>query len=788
MKKLIFAFLISLQFITLKAQTLIRDQQVATFNSYASSWTSDLSDFTYKVDGQGNDYIKYFNPGANYPWNGMPYWVIPGINTAVYALGIAPSWSNEPDVLYNSVDLDFDVDSAGNKYYVFNANAYDSASANGIMFYGGIWTFSLNTNNTLRWSKEGIGVVKPDNKGNAFFIKNDSVLKINGNGAVIFKTKLFAGATIIAPDQDGGVYVKDNGLIKRVNSLGVISWTRIFVDCVNDPRGNLYLQKTADSTIKVDRYNNEVWKRKRNIIGHTFDYSGYSYTLSLNNANELVRYSTMGNVLWQYCHMGSTAIGLGIEANNQVHVFAGALNGEYNYYKSSLASFTDNISAYYIQEYSSSITPYSINVLPNDIVQQSYIYGISELCQCSPTYVPFSTECKQFNAGNVFSLWICDNTGANCIKIADMAGTSNGTFTNVGFPSIRPGNYLKITSSNPIASSSLFYYPIFEGYNPEVKLSYSPMPTLCDSVLLKVLPFDCYGNYYSYLKKNGVVIDSLYNTTTYYIKSSGNYSISLKAIGVNCPKESDTLSLTVSQPVSSALSIVGSSTVCSGQTVNLKATVNTPMFRWERNGFYIPGSDNQQNYYASQTGYYRVYAYDSLGCNKYSSSKKATVGIGTVSISTNGSTTFCNGDSVGFGADQLTGYTYQWKKNGVSIVGATNPLYYAKSAGIYRCLFSSNAGCTKTSNAYTVNVNCRVEEGNASDEYSVYPNPASDWLYIDNIAEKETRYEIYNVLGEKVMAGILTDHQLNIQQLASGIYSLRLMGNETQVLKIEIAH
>jgi hypothetical protein len=244
-------------------------------------------------------------------------------------------------------------------------------------------------------------------------------------------------------------------------------------------------------------------------------------------------------------------------------------------------------------------------------------------------------------------------------------------------------------------SSSLFYYPIIEGYNTEVKLSYSPTPTLCDSVLLKVLPFDCYGNYNSYLKKNGVVIDSLYNTSTYYVESSGNYSISLKAIGVNCPKESDTLSLTVSQPASSSVSIVGSSTVCTGQTVNLKATVNTPMFRWERNGLYIPGSDNQQNYYASQTGFYRVYAYDSLGCNKYSAAKKATVGIGVVSISTNGSTTFCNGDSVGFGVDQLTGYTYQWKKNGINIAGATAPMYYAKSAGIYRCMFTNAADVRK---------------------------------------------------------------------------------------------
>jgi hypothetical protein len=788
MRKLLFTFLIFLQFSALKAQTLIRDQQVATFNSYASSWTSDLSDFTFKVDGQGNDYIKYYNPGANYPWNGMPYWVIPDLNTAVYALGIAPWWTNEPDVLYNSVDLDFDVDSIGNKYYVFNTTPYDSASANGIMFYGGVWTFSLNTNNTLRWAKEGIGVVLPDNAGNSFYIKNDTVCKLDANGNKVLAIKVSNGVSLIAADQLGGAYIKENGQIKRINSQGVISWARNYFDCVSDPKGNLYLQVNADSALKVDRYNNEVWKRKRNVLGQTFDYSGNSYAFSNSGNGALMKYNSLGTVIWQYCHIGSTSLGLGIAANNRPHVFAGALDGEYNYYKSSLASFTDNISAYYVQEYSSTITTYSINVLPNEVVQQYYTYGVSELCQCSPTNVPFSTECKQFNTGNIFSLWICDNTGTNCIKIADMSGTSNGTFTNVGLPSIRPGNFLKITSTSPAVSSSLFYYPIIEGYNTEVKLSYSPTPTLCDSVLLKVLPFDCYGNYYSFLKKNGVVIDSLYNTSVYYVKSSGNYSISLKAIGVNCPKESDTLSITVSQPASSSVSIVGSSTVCTGQTVNLKATVNTPMFRWERNGLYIPGSDNQQNYYASQTGFYRVYAYDSLGCNKYSAAKKATVGIGVVSISTNGSTTFCNGDSVGFGVDQLTGYTYQWKKNGVNIAGATAPMYYAKSAGIYRCMFTNASGCTKTSNSYYVNVNCRVADGGNDNDLVVYPNPAEDWIYIDRLIENDLRIEMYNMLGKKIMDQQLTDDKINIRHLPNGIYTLRLSGDTIKIVRVEVIH
>jgi hypothetical protein len=788
MRKLLFTFLIFLQFSALKAQTLIRDQQVATFNSYASSWTSDLSDFTFKVDGQGNDYIKYYNPGANYPWNGMPYWVIPDLNTAVYALGIAPWWTNEPDVLYNSVDLDFDVDSIGNKYYVFNTTPYDSASANGIMFYGGVWTFSLNTNNTLRWAKEGIGIVLPDNAGNSFYIKNDTVCKLDGSGNNVFATKVSVGTSLISSDQAGGVFIKENGQIKRLNSQGVISWARNYFACVSDPKGNLYLQVTADSTIKVDRYNNDVWKRKRNIIGHTFDYNGNSYTILGSFGNTLSKYNAWGTLIWSYCHTGSTALGLGIEANNQVHVFAGALNGEYNNYVSDLASFSYNYSAYFVQEYTGGATNPKIRVLPNHLVQEYNIYGVTELCECKLTYVPFTTECKQFNAGNVFSLWLCNATGTSSLKIADMAGTSDGVFNNVGFPSPRPGDYLKITSSSPATSSGLFYYPIIS-LPTYINLYSDYTYPSCDSVMLRVSFLDeCYGSYMSYLKKDGLVIDSLSNSTTYYVKKSGNYSIATKTVGVSCPRETDTLSLAISQPASSSVSIVGSSTVCTGQTVNLKATVNTPMFRWERNGLYIPGSDNQQNYYASQTGFYRVYAYDSLGCNKYSAAKKATVGIGVVSISTNGSTTFCNGDSVGFGVDQLTGYTYQWKKNGVNIAGATAPMYYAKSAGIYRCMFTNAAGCTKTSNSYTVNVNCRVADGGNDNDLVVYPNPAEDWIYIDRLIENDLRIEMYNMLGKKIMDQQLTDDKINIRHLPNGIYTLRLSGDTIKIVRVEVIH
>ena len=52
----------------------------------------------------------------------------------------------------------------------------------------------------------------------------------------------------------------------------------------------------------------------------------------------------------------------------------------------------------------------------------------------------------------------------------------------------------------------------------------------------------------------------------------------------------------------------------------------------------------------------------------------------------------------------------------------------------------------------------------------------------------DTNYEIYNLLGEKVMAGVIIDNQIITQHLENGIYMLRLMGNNAQVFKIEVLH
>ena len=115
-------------------------------------------------------------------------------------------------------------------------------------------------------------------------------------------------------------------------------------------------------------------------------------------------------------------------------------------------------------------------------------------------------------------------------------------------------------------------------------------------------------------------------------------------------------------------------------------------------------------------------------------------------------------------------------------------MYYAKTTGIYRCMFTNAAGCTKTSNSYNVNVNCRVADGGNDNDLVVYPNPAEDWLYIDRLTENDLRIEMYNMLGEKIMDQQLTDDKINIRHLPNGIYTLRLSGDITKIVRVEVIH
>lgn len=205
---------------------------------------------------------------------------------------------------------------------------------------------------------------------------------------------------------------------------------------------------------------------------------------------------------------------------------------------------------------------------------------------------------------------------------------------------------------------------------------------------------------YNYQWKNGGVNINGATTSSYTATGSGSYTCFVSA---SCgTATSNSISVTVGS-INTNVSPSGTVVICTGGTVTLTA-VSDPGFtyQWLLNGNIISGA-TQNSYSTSMAGDYSVYITSSCG-NATSSLTSVVTNSVSISISAAGSTNICSGNSVQLNVDYVVnGYSYQWRRDGVDISGATSTSYTAGLAGNYTCVINGVCG-TATSNTITVNV------------------------------------------------------------------------------------
>jgi hypothetical protein len=90
---------------------------------------------------------------------------------------------------------------------------------------------------------------------------------------------------------------------------------------------------------------------------------------------------------------------------------------------------------------------------------------------------------------------------------------------------------------------------------------------------------------------------------------------------------------------------------------------------------------------------------------------------------------------------------------------------------------SSSSINTAETNGYQ---NCSTTTGaiylEGPDKLNVYPNPANNILYINNLPDNTETIEIVNIEGKKVMELKATD-TIDISKLAFGVYQINFRGN-----------
>jgi hypothetical protein len=169
---------------------------------------------------------------------------------------------------------------------------------------------------------------------------------------------------------------------------------------------------------------------------------------------------------------------------------------------------------------------------------------------------------------------------------------------------------------------------------------------------------------------------------------SGSYStIGTDANG--CSDTSNTIQVLVNSLPQVSISNNGSTTFCQGDSVVLQASGATN-YQWSNNQ-----SGNAIS--VNQSGSYNTIGTDANGCSDTSNTIQVLVNpLPQVTISSNGPTEFCQGDSVLLQASGAT--SYQWNTN------QTGSSISVNQSGNFSATGTDANGCTATSNSIIVSV------------------------------------------------------------------------------------
>jgi hypothetical protein len=80
-----------------------------------------------------------------------------------------------------------------------------------------------------------------------------------------------------------------------------------------------------------------------------------------------------------------------------------------------------------------------------------------------------------------------------------------------------------------------------------------------------------------------------------------------------------------------------------------------------------------------------------------------------------------------------------------------------------------------------------IQDDAPSSEISIYPNPASDFIYINSHlvvgAGGIYVYTIFDLLGQNVQRSVLTDSKIDISKIPTGIYSIVFSNCGKQIIQ-----
>ena len=272
-------------------------------------------------------------------------------------------------------------------------------------------------------------------------------------------------------------------------------------------------------------------------------------------------------------------------------------------------------------------------------------------------------------------------------------------------------------------------------------------------------------------------------TGTYNYKCTFHFAMGMKgSFTVVCPQ------------ASAQISAATATEFCQGGSVVLNSSVSSSVtsYQWRKNGTNIANA-NAASYTAKAKGSYTLMVTNNCGNTSTSNAINITVNpLPTAVITPSGTVNICSGDSINLKANTGTSLMYAWKRNGITIAGATSKNYFAKRAGNYKVVVTkTTTSCSRTSAGTIVAINCAnaVAAKLPENKIQIFPNPSSNNFHISIAAYNSDQFSLslYDAIGRPI-----GDKRINSadflfgSELKPGIYFVEVKNANMIVAKEKI--
>lgn len=278
---------------------------------------------------------------------------------------------------------------------------------------------------------------------------------------------------------------------------------------------------------------------------------------------------------------------------------------------------------------------------------------------------------------------------------------------------------------------------------------------------------------------------------------NGNYDVTL-TVTTGCGKDSSTKTSYIKVGGSGQIPVVTAlrDTICDGTPTTLSVTDSLGVLQWQssaqQSNFSDINSEKNKDLFSfpSQTTYYRIYVTTNGICTDTSAPYKIVVNPSPVAdysfnavAGNNAQLEFNSSASVGASV-------FDWNFGDGGRSADPNPVHtFAKDTFYHVCLTALNgSNCS-----FTVCKDIKItftgvtEDLNVHNKVRVYPNPYSDYFFIEADRVMEST-EVYDVLGRNIFTlnnpnKTNAPIMINLPSLSQGVYYLKIKFTDAEIVR-----